>query len=109
MDGAEARDLYPAIAGDAHEAPMSRRAQGSWQSLGREPGAQRSAKHRTSCASGAPSMAPENPEERVLSTPGCTHNRIRSPRSRRVVSGLPELRGRRGRTVTCLLGEGHRM
>ncbi|KAL2619796.1 hypothetical protein R1flu_000001 [Riccia fluitans] len=109
MDGAEARDLYPAIAGDAREAPMSRRARGSWRSLGREPGAQRSAKRRTSCGVRCAPTAPENPEERVLSAPGRTHNRIRSPRPRRAVGGLPELLARRGRTVACLSGEGRRM
>ncbi|KAL2624292.1 hypothetical protein R1flu_008537 [Riccia fluitans] len=39
-------------------------------------------------------IAPENPEERVLSAPGRTHNRIRSPRPRRAVGGLPELLAR---------------
>ncbi|KAL2619810.1 hypothetical protein R1flu_000015 [Riccia fluitans] len=94
MDGAEARDLYPAIAGDAREAPM------------RPSGRQSVARL---AASGAPPTAPENPEERVLSAPGRTHNRIRSPRPRRAVGGLPELLARRGRTVACLSGEGRRM
>ena len=37
MDGAEARDLHPAICGEC-DAAMSRRAWGSCRSLGREPG-----------------------------------------------------------------------
>ena len=41
---------------------------------------QRLEEHRTSAVSGALSTTLENPRERIILTPGRTHNRSRSPR-----------------------------
>ncbi|KAK7356656.1 hypothetical protein VNO80_15931 [Phaseolus coccineus] len=94
MDGAKARDLYPAVG--ARTKPRSgvwRRRRGPRKELSflfnslltlettqLEVGSSgwKSTAHRV--VSGAPLETLENPEDRVPPTPGHTHNRIRSPR-----------------------------
>ncbi|TKY45897.1 hypothetical protein E2542_SST30075 [Spatholobus suberectus] len=108
MDGAEARDPYPAVGARARPDDGRRAAVAAkpgararaerppvqilvvvaniqMRTLKAEEGkaggrVQRPEEHRTSRGVRCAPAAPENPEDRVPPTPGRTHNRIRSPR-----------------------------
>ncbi|KAL2610747.1 hypothetical protein R1flu_022439 [Riccia fluitans] len=102
MDGAEARDLYPAITGDARQARSVGGHGGHGEASGTSPGEMASGAdlggpsgHQSVAhlaASDAPPMGPENPEESSTLAPGRTHNRIRSPGEQPVVDGTMQVR-----------------